>query len=98
MTKQPCVYLLTSERNGTLYVGVTSDPVRRIWQHREHVMDGFSAKYETTMLVWFELHDTMELAIRREKRIKKWSREWKLRLVEASNRYWRDLWSDIIGS
>jgi putative endonuclease len=95
--KQPVVYILASERNGTLYVGVTSDLVGRTWQHREHVVDGFTKKYEVTMLVWYEIHGDMESAIRREKQIKAWKREWKIRLIEESNPYWNDLWQQIIG-
>lgn len=95
--KQPAVYILASERNGTLYTGVTSDLVGRTWQHREHVVDGFTKKYEVTMLVWFEMHGDMESAIRREKQIKAWKREWKIRLIEESNPYWNDLWLKITG-
>ena len=95
--KQPAVYILASERNGTLYAGVTSDLVGRTWQHREHVVDGFTKKYEVTMLVWFEMHGDMESAIRREKQIKAWKREWKIRLIEESNPYWNDLWLKITG-
>ncbi len=95
--KQPAVYILASERNGTLYVGVTSDLVARIWQHREHVVEGFTRRYGVTMLVWYEVHGSMESAILREKRIKKWNRAWKLRLIQEVNPTWRDLWPDIIG-
>ncbi|WP_396616684.1 GIY-YIG nuclease family protein [Lysobacter soli] len=97
MKRQPCVYLLASGRNGTLYAGVTSDLVKRVWEHRTHATEGFSDKYDATMLVWYELHETMESAITREKRIKKWRREWKVELIEGSNPYWRDLWSEIHG-
>ena len=95
--EQPSVYLLPSDRNGTLYVGVTSDLVRRIWQHRTHAVEGFTSRYGITRLVWFELHDLMESAIQREKRIKKWNRAWKMRLVDELNPSWRDLWPDISG-
>jgi len=95
MHKQPCVYLLASSRNGTLYAGVTSNLVGRIWQHRTHAVDGFSNRYGVTRLVWYELHSTMESAILQEKRIKKWNRSWKLRLIERTNPSWRDLWPDI---
>ena len=95
--KQPAVYILASERNGTLYVGVTSDLVGRTWQHREHVVDGFTKKYQVTMLVWFEMHGDMQSAIQREKQIKAWKREWKIRLIEESNPYWNDLWTQIPG-
>lgn len=97
MEKQPCVYLLASNRNGTLYCGVTGDLVQRIWQHREHLADGFTKQHAVTRLVWFEQHATMESAIRREKQIKKWNRAWKLRLIDELNPSWRDLWPDITG-
>jgi Predicted endonuclease containing a URI domain len=95
--KQPATYIFASERNGTLYVGVTSDLVGRTWQHREHAVDGFTKKYDIGMLVWYELHGTMEAAIIREKQIKKWNREWKMRLIEERNPYWNDLWFEITG-
>ena len=97
MEKEPCVYLLASGRNGTLYIGLTRNLVGRTWQHREHVVDGFTKEYGVTRLVWYELHGTMESAITREKQIKKWKREWKLRLIDESNPSWRDLWPDITG-
>jgi len=97
MDKQPATYILASGRNGTLYIGVTSDLISRICQHREHVVEGFTSKYNVTRLVWYELHGTMEDAILREKRIKKWNREWKVRMVEARNPYWNDLWVELIG-
>ena len=97
MERQPCVYLLASGRNGTLYIGVTSNLVGRTWQHREHVVDGFTKKYVVTRLVWYELHGTMEEALLREKRIKKWNRAWKIRLIDEYNPSWRDLWPDLTG-
>ena len=97
MERQPASYILANDRNGTLYVGVTSDLVKRTWQHREHLVDGFASKYRVAKLVWYELHSTMEAAITREKRLKKWNREWKIRLIEEHNPYWNDLWSDIVG-
>jgi len=97
MDKQPAVYMLASDRIGTFYVGVTSDLIARIWQHREHVVDGFTRKYGVTKLVWYELHGDMHSAITREKQIKKWNRDWKIRLVEEENVVWRDLWPEIIG-
>lgn len=96
--KQPAVYILASGRNGTLYTGVTSDLIARTWQHREHATEGFTSKYGVTMLVWHEMHGDMESAIRREKQIKAWKREWKIRLIEEFNPYWNDLWPRIIGS
>ncbi len=95
--KQPSVYLLASKRNGTLYVGVTSDLIKRIWEHRNNVVEGFTRRYGVHMLVWYELHDTMESAITREKRIKEWKREWKLELIESNNATWRDLYLDLVG-
>ena len=95
MDRQPCVYLLANARNGTLYLGVTSNLVQRVWQHRASVADGFSARHCIHHLVWFEKHETMESAILREKRINKWNRAWKLRLIDALNASWRDLWPDI---
>ena len=83
--KQPCVYLLASKRNGTLYVGVTSNLLRRVWQHKNDVMEGFTKRYGVHNLVWYESHDTMESAITRENAIKEWKRAWKLSLVEKDN-------------
>lgn len=97
MTRHAVTYLLASDRNGTLYVGVTSDLVGRVWKHREHLLEGFTKKYAVTHLVWYEFHSTMDEAIQREKRIKKWNREWKLKLIDAMNPAWRDLWPDICG-
>ena len=97
MDKQPCVYILASKRNGTLYVGVTSNLVQRIWQHREGVVPGFSLKHGIKQLVYFEVHDNMDAAIRREKNIKNWNRRWKLRLIEEQNPDWRDLFDEICG-
>ena len=95
VNKQPCIYLLASHRNGTLYLGVTSNLLARTWQHREHIVEGFSDRYDVTRLVWYEQHVTMESAIQREKRVKKWNRAWKLRLIDEMNPSWRDLWPDI---
>ena len=95
--RQPCVYILASGRNGTLYVGVTSNLVARVWQHRNHVVEGFTDRYDIGMLVWYELHGTMESAILREKQIKKWNRAWKLRLIQEGNPQWLDLWDSIVG-
>ncbi len=89
--KQPAVYILATGKRGTLYIGVTSNLVARTWQHREHVIDGFTKRYSVTRLVWYELHGTMDTAILREKQLKKWNREWKLRLVQEFNPDWRDL-------
>ena len=92
---QPAVYILASHRNGTLYTGVTSNLIQRVYQHKEHLVQGFTDTYQVTQLVWYELHETMESAIAREKRLKKWNRQWKLRLIEESNPTWQDLWPEI---
>jgi putative endonuclease len=92
---QPCVYILANRRNGTLYVGVTSNLSRRIWEHKTDVVDGFSKRYGVHMLVYAEFHATMEEAILREKRIKTWRRAWKLKLIEDANPSWRDLFDEI---
>src|SRR4051812_39419971 len=94
--KQPCVYILASARNGTLYIGVTSDLVKRVWEHRNEFVAGFAKKYSTHDLVYYEAHDEMLAAITREKQIKKWNRKWKLRLIERDNPEWEDLWPQII--
>ena len=94
--KQPCVYILASQRNGTLYVGVTSNLVQRIWQHKSDLVDGFTKKYGVHMLVWYEAHETLESAIAREKALKSWRRKWKLDLIESANPAWRDLYGDIV--
>jgi len=91
------VYLLASERNGTLYVGVTSNLVKRIYEHKNNLADGFTKKHGVKMLVWFEMTSDISAAITREKQIKKWNRLWKLRLVDQSKPYWRDLYCDIVG-
>lgn len=96
MSKQPCVYILASRRNGTLYVGVTSDLVKRVWEHKSDVVKGFTERYGVHTLVWFEQHDTMESAIAREKAIKEWKRRWKLELIERQNSEWRDLYAEIV--
>jgi putative endonuclease len=94
--REPCVYLLASGRNGTLYVGVTSNLVARVWQHRNEVVDGFTRRYHVHSLVWFERHETMVSAIQREKAIKAWKRAWKLELIEGLNPDWRDLYPDLL--
>ena len=96
MPKQSCVYILASQRNGTLYVGATSDLVRRTWQHRSDVVAGFTQKYGVHILVYYELHQDMLAAITREKQIKKWERAWKLAVIEKANPEWRDLWTEIL--
>jgi len=96
MERQPCVYVLASKRNGTLYVGVTSNLIKRVWEHKQHFVAGFTQKYRVDRLVWYELHETMESAISREKAIKSWKRSWKIRSIEAVNPEWRDLYHDMV--
>jgi len=91
----PAVYILASRRNGTLYTGVTSNLPSRLYQHRTGQVSGFTRDYDVKLLVWFEQHATMDEAILREKRIKKWNRAWKLELIEATNPDWRDLAEDL---
>ncbi|MBU0689916.1 MAG: GIY-YIG nuclease family protein [Gammaproteobacteria bacterium] len=95
--KQPAVYLMASQKNGTLYLGVTSDLIKRVWQHKNHFVAGFSDRYDVDSLVWFEQHGTMLAAITREKAIKKWNRAWKIKLIEEMNPEWSDLWPAITG-
>jgi putative endonuclease len=90
--KQPCVYILASKRNGTLYVGVTSDLMRRIWEHKNGLIEGFTRRYGVHRLVYFQHHEIMESAIKKEKQLKRWLRAWKIALIERSNPEWRDLY------
>ena len=94
--KQPALYILASQRNGTLYIGVTSDLIKRVWEHKNDVVEGFTKKYGVHMLAYYELHDDMERAIIREKRLKEWNRAWKLRLIEEMNPDWDDLYESIL--
>lgn len=94
--KLPCTYILPSRWHGTLYTGVTSDLVKRVWEHKHDVAGGFTRKYHVHDLVWFERHAIIELAIAREKAIKEWKRAWKIRLIEQTNPKWLDLYPDII--
>ena len=96
MNKQPAVYILASKRNGTLYIGVTSDLVKRIWEHKNNMVEGFTKLYNVHRLVWYELHESMETAITREKRLKNWKRKWKLELIESSNPKWQDFYHRIV--
>jgi putative endonuclease len=96
MFKQPCVYILASDRNGTLYVGVTSDLIKRVWEHKNDLVPGFTKRYSVHDLVWFELHDSMESTIAREKAIKEWKRKWKLELIERENPEWKDLYPGLL--
>jgi putative endonuclease len=95
MERIPSVYLLASGFHGTLYTGVTSQLLGRVWQHREELPEGFTARYGVKRLVWFEVHETMDSAIRREKSIKRWQRDWKIALIEKENPTWRDLAEDF---
>ncbi|MCL1076618.1 GIY-YIG nuclease family protein [Parashewanella spongiae] len=96
MEKQPCVYILASKRNGTLYIGVTSNLIKRIWEHKNNIVEGFTQKYSVHRLVYFEQHDNMESAITREKQLKAWKRQWKINLIEETNPSWNDLWKSIL--
>jgi putative endonuclease len=94
--KQPCVYMLASRRNGTLYLGVTSDLIKRVWRHKQGLADGFTRRYGVYTLVWYEIHPSMRSAIQREKRMKKWRRRWKLALIEEQNPDWNDLYPELV--
>ena len=94
--KEPCVYILARRERGTLYVGVTSNLAKRVWEHKRHAVAGFTRDYEVTRLVWFERCDGICTAITREKQIKGWHRSWKVELIEKSNPGWRDLYDDIL--
>jgi len=96
MEKNPCVYILSSVKNGTLYTGVTSNLIQRIWQHKNNVVKGFTQKYKVHNLVWYEIHGSMDTAITREKQIKNWHREWKIALIEKDNQSWSDLYASIL--
>ena len=90
------VYILASRRNGTLYIGMTDDIGRRVWEHKEGVRPGFTKKYGVKLLVWSEVHDSRESAFIRERQIKKWNRAWKLKLIEQQNPEWRDLYFELV--
>jgi putative endonuclease len=95
MDKNFCVYMLASARYGTLYLGVTSNLTRRVAQHKDAVVDGFTRKYHVKLLVWFEVHTDAMAAITREKQLKKWNRAWKVALIQRDNPCWRDLFDDF---
>ena len=97
MDKQFCVYILASTANGTLYVGVTSNLIQRIYHHKHNLVEGFTQKYDVHDLVYYELHESAESAIRREKRHKDWKRQWKIDLIEKDNPEWRDLYPELLG-
>ena len=92
------VYLLASDIRGTLYVGVTSDLIKRVWEHKAKAVSGFTARYGVDRLVWYERHDNAESAIRREKQTKEWKRDWKINLIERGNPYWTDLYPGLAGA
>jgi putative endonuclease len=94
--KQPITYIISNKNNNVLYIGVTSHLQKRIWEHKEKLVAGFSKKYNVDKLVYFEIHTTMEDAILREKQLKKWNKDWKLRLIKEQNPNWRDLYEDIL--
>lgn len=94
--KQYYVYIMASKKNGTLYIGVTSDLVKRIYEHKQNLADGFTKEYNVHSLVYYEQHNESEEAILREKQMKKWNRKWKIRLIEEKNPEWKDLYNEII--
>ena len=96
MDKECHVYILASKRNGTLYTGVTSNLIKRVWQHKNSLVEGFTKKYNVRNLVYYEVHSNAESAIAREKRIKKWRRAWKLRLIEEKDPDWKNLYEEIL--
>ncbi|MBC7697847.1 MAG: GIY-YIG nuclease family protein [Bacteroidia bacterium] len=93
---QPCVYILASERNGTLYIDVTSDLIKRIWEHKSGLAEGFTKQNQVYDLVWYETSESMQSAIVREKQLKEWKRQWKTELIEKSNPYWNDLYQTLV--
>jgi putative endonuclease len=97
MPKQPCVYILASRRNGTLYIGVTSTVLGRVALHKQDLIEGFTKRYGVHGLVYYEMHQSMPAAIQREKRLKKWNRAWKVRLIESMNPEWNDLFDEFWG-
>jgi putative endonuclease len=88
--KQPAAYILASKRNGTLYIGATSDLIKRVWEHKNGMVEGFTKRYSVHRLVWCEMHESIESAMTRERRIKEWKRAWKLKLIESANPEWED--------
>lgn len=96
MEKQPAVYILASGYNGTLYIGVTSHLIQRVWQHKQDLVEGFTKKYGVHFLVYYEMHEEMQVAIQREKQLKKWNRQWKINLIEKMNPAWKDLWEELV--
>ncbi len=98
MREHACfVYILASQRNGTLYIGVTNDIIRRAWEHEKDLIEGFTKKYGVHILVWYEFHEDINAAIAREKQLKKWNRAWKIKLIEKENSGWNCLWERLTG-
>ena len=95
MEKQFYVYILASRRNGTIYVGMTSALMQRVWQHKNNLVEGFTSKYKVDQLVYYEMIEDPNVAVQRERQLKKWNRKWKLQLIEKMNPTWRDLYDDI---
>ena len=95
MEKRFFVYILSNAKYGTLYIGVTSDIVKHIWEQKNHVVKGFTEKYNLHRLVYYEIHETAESAIHKEKRLKQWQRQWKLELIDAFNPGWEDLYESV---
>lgn len=93
--KTPCVYILASKPNGTLYIGVTSNLIQRVWQHKNDLVEGFTKRYGVHRLVWYEAHESMESAITREKMLKRWKRVWKIELIDKDNPTWSDLYNKL---
>lgn len=98
MNKQYYIYIMSNKKNGTLYIGVTSDIIKRVWEHKNNVIQGFTSKYGLHNLVYYEVYDDIENAIKREKRLKLWLRQWKIDLIEGMNPDWNDLYDQILGS
>ena len=94
--KKPAVYILASKKNGNLYIGVTSDLAKRIWEHKNDLVKGFTKRYKVHNLVWYEVHDNIDAAIEREKNMKEWQRVWKIKLIEKDNPNWNDLYNAIL--
>ena len=97
MEKAYCVYIMASRRNGTLYLGATSDLVKRVYEHKTGAADGFTKRYQIDVLVWYEQHQSALSMVTRERQLKEWQRAWKIELIEALNPTWRDLYGEILG-
>jgi putative endonuclease len=97
LTKQYFVYILASRKNGTLYIGITNDLLKRVYEHKNNLADGFTKKYSVHNLVYYEIHNDASYAITREKQLKKWNRQWKIELIEKTNPDWKDLYDNLSG-